>query len=69
MSNLFCKVSSEEGHMIISTISFDPVPILLSDPDPLKQIISGLGGSDSAPQHCNMAYCDLTLEWPDSCFN
>jgi hypothetical protein len=51
MINLWCKISSEEGHMIIFTVSLDlePDPILLSDPypAPLKQIISNPGGSGS----------------------
>jgi hypothetical protein len=29
----------------------EPEPILFSDPDPLKKIISDPGGPDPAPQH------------------
>jgi hypothetical protein len=33
--------------MIIFTVSLDQDPVLFSDPDPLKQIISDSGGSGS----------------------
>jgi hypothetical protein len=38
--------------MIIFTKSSDLDPILFWDSAPLKQIISGPGGSESGPQYC-----------------
>jgi hypothetical protein len=60
MINSYCKVSSAEGNMIISTISLDPETILLSDPglivfpdpDPLKQLFRIRVDPAPAPQHC-----------------
>ncbi len=47
MINLYYKVSSKAVKMIIFTESFNPDPILFSDPAPLKQVNSDADGSRS----------------------